>query len=136
MIKSEHLHCGAVGEKIAEKWLQKQGFHILERNWSTAQGELDLICNEQKTLVFVEVKTRRQGGMTLPGEAFTRKKQRRLVLAASEYISENQCWDMPCRFDFVGVVQDKNGDFQVEYERDVINFSFAVGSGNASWQPW
>ncbi len=131
-----HLALGAVGEEIAAKWLQKKGYRILARNWKTRQGEIDIVCRDKKTLVFVEVKTRREGGRTLPGEALTKEKQKRLIRAASAYMSAGKAWALACRFDFVGVTLLGDESFRVEHEQNVIEFSNAVGGGNAAWQPW
>ena len=136
MSTTSHLSLGAAGEKIAETWLRKKGYRILDRNWKTRQGEIDLVCKDKKTLVFVEVKTRRQEGMTLPGEALTKEKQKRLIQAASAYMSAHKDWKTACRFDFIGVVIQAGDSFSVEHEQNVIDFSYAVGGGHSTWQPW
>lgn len=94
---------GDLGEDAAARYLETRGFKVLERNWRFRQWELDLICRDRDTIVFVEVKTRRQGSMASPADALTPKKQARLIKAASHYLTHNDLWDAPCRFDLAAV---------------------------------
>jgi len=95
---------GDLGEDAAARYLETLGFCVLERNWRFRQWELDLICRDGDTIVFVEVKTRGAGAMGTPADALDRKKQARLVKAASQYLSRNDLWDEPCRFDLAAVI--------------------------------
>ncbi|MGL1860911.1 MAG: YraN family protein [Pseudodesulfovibrio sp.] len=95
---------GDLGEDAAARYLEQQGFRVLERNWRFKQWELDLICRDGDTLVFVEVKTRGAGTMGTPADGLNRKKQARLVKAASQYLTKKDLWDMPCRFDLAAVI--------------------------------
>lgn len=95
---------GDQGEDAAARHLARKGMRVLDRNWRFRQWELDLVCRDGDTLVFVEVKTRKAGSMGTPGDALTPKKQARLVKAASHYLSKGDLWDCPCRFDLVSVV--------------------------------
>jgi putative endonuclease len=92
---------------------------VLDRNWRFRQWELDLVCRDRDTVVFVEVKTRRAGSMIAPGEALTRKKQARLIKAASHYLTAHDLWDEPCRFDLASVT-DSGGSLTVELEENVF----------------
>lgn len=100
---------GDRGEDAAARHLKGRGYRILERNWRWRQWELDLVCRDGDTVVFVEVKTRSARTMGTPADALTRAKQQRLVKAASRYLSEHDLWDSPCRFDLVGVVDNGDG---------------------------
>ncbi|NEG89621.1 YraN family protein [Bifidobacterium aerophilum] len=67
---------GELGERIAERWLEAQGHTIIGRNWHSRYGELDLIVmDRQRTLLFVEVKTRRSTRFGIPQEAVTARKR-------------------------------------------------------------
>ena len=111
---------GAQGEQAAARHLKDKGYSILARNWRHQQWELDLVCRDGGTIVFVEVKTRSAGSMTEPGEAMTRAKQAKLVKAASHYLTEHGLWDAPCRFDLAAV--SHTGDsFRVVHEKNVID---------------
>jgi putative endonuclease len=112
-------HRGAPGEDAAARHLKSMGYKILDRNWRFHQWELDLVCRHRDSVVFVEVKTRRAGAMGAPGEALTRKKQARLIKAASHYLTAHDLWDEPCRFDLASVT-DSNGIFTVEIEENVF----------------
>lgn len=94
---------GDLGEDAAARYLESKGMRIMERNWRFRQWELDLICRDGDTVVFVEVKTRKAGSMSSPADALTAKKQARLVKAASHYLTKMDLWDAPCRFDLAGV---------------------------------
>ena len=74
---------GDRGERAAARFLRRRGLKVITRGYRTAQGEIDLIAREGRTLVFVEVKTRRRGQ---PAEAVTPEKQRRLAAAALQFL--------------------------------------------------
>jgi putative endonuclease len=92
---------GDRGERAAARHLRRKGFRILLRGYRTPRGEIDLIARDGDTLVFVEVKARRQGE---PAEAVTPEKQRRLTLAALQFLKRYGLLEQRCRFDVVTVV--------------------------------
>lgn len=99
---------GADYEKLAEKYLEKQGFRILERNFRIRQGEIDLIGYHKDTLVFVEVKYRKDDGKGLPQEAVTPFKQRQISKVAEFYLMRHPGKaGMCCRYDVVAICKDK-----------------------------
>lgn len=104
-----HLRRGREGEAAAEAFLVAKGFVVLERNYRTRGGEVDLVCRDGDTVVFVEVKTRAAGGLTRPDEAVTPAKRGRLARAAMAYLSERGLWERPCRFDVVAVIARGEG---------------------------
>lgn len=110
---------GDLGEDAAARYLETKGFRVLERNWRWRQWELDLVCRDRDTVVFVEVKTRAKGSMGAPGDALTRAKQARLIKAASHYLTEHDLWDAPCRFDLASVT-DTGASLDVEHEENVF----------------
>ncbi len=73
---------GKAGEDNAVKYLQKQGYRILERNFRCRFGEIDLIARDKGVLVFIEVKTRRSRAFGPPAMAVTPEKQRHLIKAS------------------------------------------------------
>ena len=87
---------GRIGEKIAAKFLKRNGYKILEKNSKQSYNEIDIIAADRNYLVFVEVKTRSVNEESLylpygtPAEAVTRGKQRRTVAAAQSYIYNNK----------------------------------------------
>jgi putative endonuclease len=116
---------GDRGERHAARHLRRQGFRILVRGYRTAHGEIDLVARDGDTLVFVEVKSRRQGQ---PAEAVTAEKQRRLTLAGLRFLAEHRLLhDQRVRFDVVAVVwPDGRTAPAVEHFRDAFP---AVGRG-------
>ncbi|NDV19702.1 YraN family protein [Pseudodesulfovibrio sp. JC047] len=97
---------GSLGERAAARYLETKGYRVLERNWRYRQWELDLICRDRETVVFVEVKTRKAHSMSSPADGLTPAKQRRLVKAASHYLTQKDLWDAPCRFDLAAVTEN------------------------------
>lgn len=94
---------GDAGERTAERYLKKQKYHILERNYRTRFGEIDLIAEKGEYLVFVEVKYRKNDASGQPAEYVTHTKRQRLIRAAKQYMKEHST-DQPVRFDVVSVL--------------------------------
>lgn len=94
---------GAEGEKIAEAFLRKKGYRLVERNYRCRLGEVDLIALDRGTVVFIEVKTRSDASFGRPLEAVPRHKQRRMIKTAMLFISRHRLHDRDARFDVVGV---------------------------------
>lgn len=110
---------GRAGEDIAEKLLLSEGLTILERNWRTARGELDIVARDGNTLAFVEVKYRESGRFGAPREAVDRSKRRALTRMAQSYLQGAQRTEANCRFDVVEIVRC-GGDYEIEYLRDAF----------------
>jgi putative endonuclease len=101
---------GVKGEEEAARFLTRSGYSILDRNVRTRAGEIDLVAKEGKTLVFVEVKTRRdlEGGDPPQAGVHTRK-QNRLAKLAHGYLKLKRIRQTPCRFDVVAVIINDEG---------------------------
>lgn len=132
---ARHLRKGRAGEEIARAFLLGHGYEILDVNWRSRYGELDLVCSKNSLVIFVEVKTRQGQSRELPGEALTVKKRQRLVKAAGAYLSKNRLWNRSCRIDLVSVTLDTH-HCQLEHVENVVDYSEASGGGNTYWQPW
>jgi putative endonuclease len=94
---------GKEGEDRAARFLAGRGYTILERNYRTQSGEIDLIALHRGSVVFVEVKTRTSDAFGAPELAVNPRKQRRMVKAALGYIKYKKLYQMPCRFDVVAI---------------------------------
>lgn len=95
-------------EKRAGAYLEQQGYEVLEYNFRSRQGEIDIIARDGEYLVFVEVKYRRNAAMGTPFEAVDWKKQRIISRTASYYcLTHGYGETMPCRFDVVAVQGDE-----------------------------
>ena len=95
---------GDLGEEIARRYLARKGYRIVERNYRTRRGELDLIARQDDTLVVVEVKLRRTTSYGDPLDAVTPRKQRSIRLMAEEYLSERDPNYGELRFDVLGIL--------------------------------
>jgi putative endonuclease len=95
---------GTRGEALAVAELRRRGYRVLERNFRTPVGEIDVVAEEGETLCFVEVKWRRGTAMGHPGEAVTAEKQRRIARAAEWYLARRRGPARPCRFDVVAII--------------------------------
>src|ERR1700741_84711 len=104
-----HLQLGRQGEAAAERFLKKQSFKILYRNFrARSGGEIDLVCRDRKeqVLVFVEVKTRTNELFGTPHAAVNWRKRASLIRAAKEWLRLLDLPDVPFRFDIVEVVAE------------------------------
>jgi putative endonuclease len=91
---------GREAEDAAGEFLTAQGLRILARNYRTRLGEIDLIAWDRQTLVFVEVRLRREGGFGGALGSITARKRSRIAAAARRYLMRFRCAP-PCRFDVV-----------------------------------
>lgn len=126
---------GRAGEDAAADFLQRRGLCVIERNWRWGPLELDIICRDGDTLVFVEVRLRRAGGPVAPVCSVTPAKRRNFIRAARAYLAHKGDPDAPCRFDLICVV-DTGATLQLEHHRHVLALCETVGRGDAAWQPW
>jgi putative endonuclease len=134
-VAAGHLITGRAGEELAAAFLVEKGLVVVERNFRCPGGEIDLICRDRGTLVFVEVKTRSGDVRGEPGEAVGKAKKMRLVRAASLYLSRQRAWNKPCRFDLVSILF-LVGETVMEHWEDVIDVRDGLDRGHAPWQPW
>jgi putative endonuclease len=90
---------GREAEARAARHLEGRGLRVVERNFRIRGGEIDLICRDGRTLVFVEVRLRSRGDFGGAGASITAGKRRRIVLAAQHFLAGKA--DCDCRFDCV-----------------------------------
>ena len=98
---------GTAGEERAAAWYEQHGYVVLARNWRCRDGELDLVVATRRTVVFVEVKTRRSARFGHPLEAVTPAKQARLRRLALAYLHETGTRARSLRFDVVAILGDE-----------------------------
>lgn len=104
---------GRTGEDRAAKHLSGLGYRILDRNFRTPHGEIDLIALDGDTVVFVEVKTRTGDAFGAPELAVDGRKQNRMVKAALSYLKRRRLQQMPCRFDVVAIAGPSAGQVEL-----------------------
>lgn len=95
---------GARGEEAAARFLERNGYTVLERNWTCFAGEADIIALNDEALVFVEVKTRRGVDKGLPSEAVNRAKREKYERIALAYIQDHFFGEAVVRFDVVSII--------------------------------
>ena len=94
---------GKEGERLAEQYLKKKGYKIVERNYRCRGAELDLIVLDRRVIVFVEVKTRTGHAFGSPFEAVEFRKQQKMIQAAQYFLNEKKLHQRDARFDVVGI---------------------------------
>lgn len=91
---------GDAGENAAVNGYINDGYKIVERNYRSRTGEVDIIARKDDILVFSEVRTRKKGAIVSAAESVTMKKQQKIISAAEKYLVDNSC-DLFVRFDVV-----------------------------------
>jgi putative endonuclease len=95
---------GNIGERAARVYLESIGYKIIDMNYSTKFGEIDIVAYDGTILAFIEVKSRRSTRYGSPGEAVDRNKQKKLIRTALAYIAKNKTFYSQIRFDVVEVI--------------------------------
>jgi len=109
---------GQMAENLAAGFLEKRKLTVLARNFRCRGGEIDLVCRDGRTLVFVEVRLRRNAGFGGAAASVTPAKQRRIVLAAQHYLAVAGKHGSDCRFDCV--LLDGPGEPRIEWIRNAF----------------
>ena len=99
---------GQTGESLAAWYLKKNGYKIIEQNYRTPLGEIDIIAREKKIIVFVEVKSRRSIRFGNPKWAVTPQKQRKISRVALQYLKSTRQMNKSARFDVVTVISNRD----------------------------
>ena len=100
---------GARGERIARDHLERQGYDVLDTNYRCRWGEIDLVAQQDDTLVFVEVRTKRHLSYGTPQESLTKGKIARLIATAETYLQEHEPGSANWRIDLIAVLLAPNG---------------------------
>lgn len=99
-----NIELGKRGENAAAKFLDARGYEIIERNWKCFAGEADIVALDGDTLVFVEVKTRRNCSKGFPSEHVDAKKRSKYEKIALAYVADYYACEIPIRFDIISIV--------------------------------
>jgi len=102
-MNNKRIALGKRGENISVKFLRKQGYKIIKRNYRCSLGEIDIVAKDKNILCFVEVKTRETEEYGLPEEAIDWRKQKKLTKVALTYLKEKKIYKQDLRFDVVSV---------------------------------
>jgi putative endonuclease len=115
---------GERGEEIATAFLKGRNFAIIERNFRCKGGEVDIIARDGKTLVFVEVKTRRNLSFGPPQLAVTPFKQRQISKAALTWLAKNKMFGAGARFDVISILLPDNQCPVVDHIRNAFDLAY------------
>ena len=119
---AEHNELGKKGEDLAVEFLRKEGYKILDRNWTFQKAEIDIIAQKESILAIVEVKTRSSLDFGAPQDFVKPKKIQLLIKAVNAYINDREkdfCDDLNIRFDIIAI--HKNGEtFAIEHLTDAF----------------
>ena len=109
---AERNETGKQGESEARKYLEENGYNILETNWRFHHYELDIVATDSKELIIIEVKTRSDNYLIAPELAVNKSKIRRIVTAADAYTRMKHI-NLPVRFDIICLIK-KGASYSVE----------------------
>ena len=117
---AEHNDLGKKGEELAVEFLLKDGYEILDRNWTFQKAEIDIIAQKENILAVIEVKTRSNLDFGLPQEFVKPKKIKLLVKAINEYVIVNDL-DVEVRFDIVAILVNGKA-FEMEHLEEAFYY--------------
>ena len=121
--RREKKELGKRGEDLALRFLKRNGYKIIERNYVCKMGEMDIIAQEKDTLVFVEVKTRTSMDFGPPQLAVNPTKQMQLSKVALNFLKEKRLEDVKARFDVIAIVLRPTGE-EIELIRDAFDLKY------------
>ncbi len=105
--RSENKNLGRKGERLAEEFLVRHGYRVIDRNYRTRRGEIDIVCERGGCVVFVEVKTRRNLAFGQPQEAVDARKRRKMLQIATSYLAQKSLGGKrDCRFDVITILEE------------------------------
>ncbi len=111
---------GNNGETLVCSYLEKQGYSIIGRNYSTRLGEVDIIAQQDDLICFVEVKTRAKYHASI-GEIITKSKQTKIILTAKQFLAQHNRASYIARFDVAFVIGNDTGDSTITYLPNAFN---------------
>jgi putative endonuclease len=122
--KGGNSSLGVLGESIATTFLRGVGFSIVEQNFRCVCGELDIVARDGRSIVFVEVKCRRNKIYGPPQLAVTPFKQRQISKAALVWLSKRRLYDAEARFDVVAIVLHEHDLPEIEHIRNAFDLAY------------
>ena len=123
IMQNKRQKFGKRSENLAVWYLKKIGYKIIEQNYRTPLGEIDIIAKEKKTIVFVEVKSRQSIRYGNPKWAVTPKKQRKISMVALQYLKSIRQTDAKARFDVVAITSNRD-EPQIEIVKNAFELAY------------
>lgn len=115
----ERHETGKKGEDLATQYLINNNYEIIERNFESRQGEIDIIAKDKNEIVFIEVKARTNQMYGKPKEAVDTKKKKHIYKTAEYYVFIHQLENAPIRFDVIEVYKTK-GMYKINHIKQAI----------------
>jgi len=122
---------GKYGEEIATQYLLREGYNIKERNYRSSLGEIDIICEHQGIIIFIEVKTRCSEKFGYASESVDKNKQKRIIINSLNYLIRKNLKTSKLRFDVILISLSNNNTinqinhiknaFDLELKKDYFN---------------
>jgi putative endonuclease len=113
---------GKLGEDLACRELERRGYAVSARRYRSRFGEIDIVCRDGPTTVFVEVKARRSDRRGTAAESISPRKRRRIAAMALDYLAWTHRLDCPCRFDVVAIDWIGTARQTIRVIRDAFQF--------------
>ena len=110
---------GIIGEKIAQDYLKNKGYEIIETNFYTKKGEIDIVSKKDNYIVFVEIKTRNNLEYGTPAMAVNFTKKMHIKNSAKIYIHMNNLYGCNVRFDVIEIII-KNGKCKINHIKNIM----------------
>ena len=118
---------GRWGEGRCRRFLRKKGLKTIARNFTCKAGEIDLVARKSDgTIVFVEVKTRRNEDYAQAQDAITKKKKTTMIRAAKSFLRKYKIKDKPLRFDVVAVILGRKGPPEIRHYENAFTPPFGL----------
>ncbi|QTA79751.1 UPF0102 [Desulfonema limicola] len=115
---------GQTGEALSCYLLEQNGYIILEKNFKTKMGEIDIIARDKNTIVFIEVKARRTGNFGNPKYAVNWKKKKKISMAALYYLKTTNQSNAKARFDVVSIISEPSKKPQIEIIKNAFELAY------------
>jgi putative endonuclease len=121
VVRTDTRVVGADAENIAFRYLKRQGLIPVRRNFQCRLGELDLIMQDERCLVIVEVRFRGSNSFVAAGLTVDRRKQQKIIRTTAIFLAWNERFaNSPIRFDVLGINADAHGDTSIEWIKDAF----------------
>ncbi|MBE6797154.1 MAG: YraN family protein [Ruminococcaceae bacterium] len=117
---------GKAAELMVAAFLRKNGCIIAKMNYHSRYGEIDIIAETQKTVMFIEVKRRKEGALVSPAESVDTNKQRKIILTAEDFLSKSRLQHLQPRFDVAEVYEEEMPDGQTKIRVHYIKNAFGI----------
>lgn len=120
MSKKENKIKGNYGEDIACRFLEKEDYSIITRNFNCSYGEIDIVASKNNEIVFIEVKTRCQTSFGMPVEAIDNSKKIHIYNSAKYFLYKNNLLNKDVRFDVIEILIYDSGSYNINHLKNII----------------